>query len=283
MSYEPSLMWTVFFVSSLVAMQIKQEEEYTMNDAPEHIIPVKGGYIKESEFLEYVDYKEMMICSECYEPYGFWTYRPEIIDYLPHELNPTKSYFQKCHRECSQYNLKPQMLPEVTKQDKWPGFDFNERVTLCHACGQEIRLSGSRFSYWFCRTCLGRAMYFNSQHAPVIVPQGRHSSMAGFVLPGMDSRNEEKIKDFVQDTNRLVRSIDHLEKWRRFVMETNFKILGISCDVRLDYYLVSAYNDRLKFEAWGELCNFMKKKYKEDGGYGELHSTVKLLPNPQLE
>jgi hypothetical protein len=83
----------------------------------------------------------------------------------------------------------------------------------------------------------------------------------------MDSRNEEKIKEFVEDTNRLFGSIEHLEMWRRFVMETNFKIMGISGDVRLDYYLASAYSDRLKFEAWGELCNFMTKKYQEDEGY----------------
>ena len=240
-----------------------------MNDVPEHIIPVRGGYISESEFLKYLDITEMKICSECYEPYGFWTYRPEIIDYLPDSVNPTKRYYQKCRRQCSQNNLKPDMPAEDWEQDKWPGFDFNEILTLCHACGQEIRLSGSRFSYWFCRICLGRALYWNSQHAPIIVPQGRHSKMAGFVLPGMDSRNEEKIKEFVEDTNRLFRSIKHLDVWRRFVMETNFRIMVISGDVRLDYYLASAYSDRLKFEAWGELCKFMTKKYQEDEEYEE--------------
>jgi hypothetical protein len=240
-----------------------------MNEAPEHIIPVRGGCITESELLKYVDYTEMRICSECYEPYGFWSYRPEIVSYLHDELNPSKRYFQKCHTECSQRSLKPNMPPEDTNQNKWLGFDFNERVTLCHACGQEIRLSGSRFSYWFCRTCQGRAMYYNSRHAPFIVPQGRHSSMAGLVLPGMDSRNEEKIKEFVQNTNRLARSISHLEVWRRFVMKTNFKILGIAGDVRLDYYLAAAYSDRLKFEAWGELCNLMMSKYREDEEHDE--------------
>ena len=252
-----------------------------MNDTPEHSITVKGGCIPESEFLKYVDYKEMMICSECYEPYGLWTYRPEIIDYLPDEWKPEKRYFQKCHSTCSRYNIKPHMPTEDQEQVKWPGFDFNERLTFCHACGQEIRLSGSRFSYWFCRTCLGRALYWNSKHAPIIIPQGRHSSMAGFVLPGMDSRNEEKIKEFVQDTNRLFRSIEHLEAWRRFVMETNFKIMGISGDVRLDYYLASAYSDRLKFEAWGELCNFMTKKYQDDEKSEGLCSKVNILPGPQ--
>lgn len=93
--------------------------------------------------------------------------------------------------------------------------------------------------------------------------------MAGFILPGMDSRNEEKIKEFAQDTNRLARSIDHLEAWTKFVMEINFRIMGISGDVHLDYYLASAYTDRLKFEAWGELCNFMTKKYQDDEGYEE--------------
>jgi len=260
-----------FFVSSPGVMQIQQEEEHSMNNVPEHIIPVKEGRITESELLQFVDYKDMMICSECYEPYGFWAYRPEIIDYLPDEWKPGKQYFQKCDSTCSQHNQKPQMPDEDREQALWPGFDFNERLTLCHACGQEIRLSGSRFSYWFCRTCLGRALYFNSQHAPIIIPQGRHGSMAGFILPGMDSRNEEKIKEFVQDTNRLFRSIDYLEVWRRFVMKTNFNIMGISGDVRLDYYLASAYSDQLKFEAWGELCNFMTKKYQEDEGCEEPH------------
>jgi len=59
--------------------------------------------------------------------------------------------------------------------------------------------------------------------------------------------------------------------WRRFVMKTNFNIMGISGDVRLDYYLASAYSDQLKFEAWGELCNFMTKKYQEDEGCEEPH------------
>jgi len=274
MSYETVPDVDGFFVSSPGVMQIQQEEEHSMNNVPEHIIPVKEGRITESELLQFVDYKDMMICSECYEPYGFWAYRPEIIDYLPDEWKPVKRYFQKCDSTCSQHNQKPQMPDEDREQALWPGFDFNERLTLCHACGQEIRLSGSRFSYWFCRTCLGRALYFNSQHAPVIIPQGRHSSVAGFVLPGMDRRNEEKIREFVLDTNRLFRSITHLDVWRRFVMKTNFRIMGISGDVRLDYYLASAYSDQLKFEAWGELCNFMMKKHKEDEGYEDPHITV---------
>jgi len=41
-----------------------------MNNVPEHIIPVKGGCITESELLKHVDHEEMMICSECYQPYG---------------------------------------------------------------------------------------------------------------------------------------------------------------------------------------------------------------------
>ncbi len=47
-----------------------------MYDAPEHLIPVKGGRIIESEFFQYIDYTDMKICSECYEPYGFWSRTP---------------------------------------------------------------------------------------------------------------------------------------------------------------------------------------------------------------
>jgi hypothetical protein len=61
----------------------------------------------------------------------------------------------------------------------------------------------------------------------------------------------------------------------------NFKILGIAGDVRLDYYLASAYSDRLKFEAWGELCNFMMKKYQEDEESEGSCSQVNILPGPQ--
>lgn len=235
-----------------------------MSDVPEHLIPVKGGHIPESEFLGYVDITDMKICSECYAPCGFWTYRPEIIDYLPKEWNPTRRYFQKCRSTCTQRNRKPLMHARDRNQAAWPGFDFNERLTLCYACGQELRLSGSRFSYWFCRTCQSRAMHCNSRHTPYIVPLGRHSAMAGFVLPGMEGDDDDKMTDFVENVNLLFRSVGYLEAWRRFVMERNFATLGISGDVRLDSYLANAYNDRLKFEAWGQLCTFMLSRYWED-------------------
>lgn len=37
--------------------------------------------------------------------------------------------------------------------ERWPGFDFNERVSLCLCCGPEALASGSRYAPFSCRTC----------------------------------------------------------------------------------------------------------------------------------
>jgi hypothetical protein len=118
------------------------------------------------ELTHFVDYREMRVCGLCGEIFGKFRYEPEIrIIYYDQSLGPLE---QVC--EC-----KGRKTQEV-----WPRFDFNEIITLCYSCGQDLMMSGSKGAIWFCHECLIRINNYNAQYSQYYIPIGRHSIMHGY-------------------------------------------------------------------------------------------------------
>lgn len=86
----------------------------------------------------------------------------------------------------------------------WVGYDFNEWIHLCECCQQEAMPSGSRFSPFFCLSCL-ILLGDRSQGIPI----GRHSLMNGVVLASDD------FAGFAAELGAMFRAIDELHAWSR--------------------------------------------------------------------
>jgi hypothetical protein len=161
---------------------------------------------------ELKNYRGMKICSTCYDLYGFFDYGGKCF-YQKSDCQP--------HKDDPKWSYKP---------------DFNEAITLCYCCGQEVLSSGSKFSVWFCRDCQELLKEFKSLYR-VVIPIGRHSIMAGIVLKGEDIQNQDAVTQFCNSFNTLFNRIDVLDSWRTWIMQENFKILSLKDDVLLLDYL----------------------------------------------
>ena len=183
------------------------------------------------ETTKYGKYGEMMICADCFEIYGPWHCKGEAAG------GTDKNLFQLCGRDCPSRNQKPNMLSREVVGAKWPGFDFNMVVELCHCCGQEVLSSGSKWSVWFCEECKERVIQFNTRYRRTIIPIGRHSLMAGYSLGQEEARKPEAIRAFAENLSRLSSNIDRLAEWKSLVLAENFKIIGYLNDAPLLDYL----------------------------------------------
>src|SRR4030042_3262893 len=137
-------------------------------------------------------FRRMKVCTECGKIYGFWHYQSGHVG-----SSGGIDHYQKC--SCK--TAKPDMPPEGQGQKKWRGFDFNEVITLCHCCGQEVLSSGTKWSVWFCSPCKERVIEFNTKYQQTIIPIGRHSIMAGYQLSGKESEDKKKVQEFVMNLN----------------------------------------------------------------------------------
>lgn len=224
-----------------------------------------SGGLESNKLLVYVDYTNMKICSICHEPYGYWEYFAQLRGFWRYfnEEEGNKTYYQKC--ACKN---KSGMPPKAKNQEKWPGFDYNERVTLCYCCGQEMLMSGLKWSVWFCDECKNRIMDFNTKYQQTIIPIGRHSIMAGYRLSGEDAQKNENIEKYTGKVNKLFNRMDHLFEWRKMVISDNLKKMGYikRADMDLIKYLSSIEETRKadpelldKTKIFTKLCDFFKK------------------------
>lgn len=222
-------------LKALVEMKRKKRETVIHKNIMEETIYAK-------ELVDFVHYEDMFMCSVCGEIYGNWRYEPEIKVIYPHE-NMMDTYNQKCSCKGTQ------------DRQKWPRFDFDEILTLCYCCGQELLMSGSKWSVWFCDYCKERVVQFNTIFQRTIIPIGRHSIMHGYLLTGKDCIDSEKIKDFAAKVNQLNIHIAHLHEWKKFMILKNLEVVGFSEDVSVIKYLIRA--KQLKKEiSFEQMCNF---------------------------
>jgi len=218
-----------------------KKEESSYENRPQGKTRPSELSMSADEYLSaFLDYRKMKICSGCFRIYGL------CIDRCVYE-----SYYQKC--DCA----KPDMPPWEMNQEKWERFDYNQIVTLCHCCGQEILKSGSKWSVWFCEECKKRVLDFRKKHQIWVSPIGRHSLMHGVGLSAKDARNkDERIKEFLFFMDKLSAAMVHLSKWHKHNMLNNFRTLGYQKDVLLTDYLIRTQELPSKYQAFQGMAEF---------------------------
>ncbi len=165
----------------------------------------------------------------------------------------------------SEHHQQCNCVPKEKRQEKWPSYDFNEQITLCYCCGQEVLESGSRWSVWFCEECKGKVVQFNTLFQETIIPIGRHSLMSGYRLNRDAIHDSEKIKAFTSGINRLVGRMDVLREWHAIVMRGNIVTLGYRHDVRLADYLRDVETALDKSKAFDRMLKFFSRRAREAG------------------
>ncbi len=185
------------------------------------------------ERLSCLDLDDMWICSECFRIYGRWKYREGFPPVFGGANDIT--YEQVCHADCP--SRSDTHLPKHGRATaSWEGFDFDEILTICHCCGQEVLMSGSSWAFWFCPECLAFASEYNRERGKTIIPVGRNPKLAG--LDDGYTEDRTKFEAFSEGAAGLSARIEHLEKWRRLMMTENFILfLWIKTDTRLEHYL----------------------------------------------
>ena len=201
----------------------------------------------------FAKYPDLMVCSSCFQIYGF-------CDYISPRLECWR-HWQKC--DCSDKAGMPEDVDE-----KWPWKDFNKLVELCYCCGKVLIPSGSRWNYFFCDECRLMVFEFNWRYGRLIIPVGRHSivngvslsnppSVAnGWKLSGQEAQNDGKVEQFVSNVNGMVASIKHLEQWSRLEVANQLREMGRSDDVPLAYEYRFFSINRDKSETFGRLVDF---------------------------
>lgn len=188
----------------------------------------------------HLDYSQMQICLTCYQVWGLCSGPLRNLGQpRPHPL------LQLCSCDAKR----------IGEMDKWPGFDFNEAVTLCYCCQRELLPSGSRWSVWFCEDCKNQAIQFNREAGAYLIPIGRHSLMGlsdnfHLGLAGQDGKEQTKVNKF-RAANAVLRvQIDALQAWRRDYLRhaiAHLEAQGLLWlapkidEDEVDYFLVADY------------------------------------------
>jgi hypothetical protein len=219
----------------------------------------RNGLYADEHLKKYVDYTAMAVCGDCFEIYGPWQYKKGTAE------GPNPILWQFCGRECPTRSKKPGLTLKDELEEKWPGFDFNTIVELCYCCGQEVLLSGSRWSVWFCEECKKKVIDFNTRFQQTVIPIGRHSLMAGYGLGWRHVRNPKKVKAFVSNVKGLSARIETLDDWRKIVVAENFRALGYSGDALLSNYLKDVKAKLNKGKAFDSLVKFLHQRARETG------------------
>jgi hypothetical protein len=87
-------------------------------------------------------------------------------------------------------------------EPRWPGFDFNESLTLCYCCGLVSLRSGSRWADWFCDPCKKVVISLNDICGAYVIPIGRHT------IHGCHWQSELCVHAGQPDIDAFVHSLD---------------------------------------------------------------------------
>ncbi len=168
---------------------------------------------------------EMKICAVCCDIFGK----------IGLSGDP-KDLYQPC--ECQGKTAPPWAEGGLMK---YLNLDFNQIVTLCCGCGQEVIRSGSMWSPFFCEYCLRftRTYYLKDPPPSWWYPIGRHPLLNGFWLGGLSALNAQNIEPFGRDTESLQERIELLGRRRKVVVSRNLKYAGLPSDedIELKVYL----------------------------------------------
>ena len=189
----------------------------------------------------YGNYPDLMVCSSCFQIYGFGGYISPRREYWRH--------WQNC--DCSEKAGMPKDVDE-----KWTWFDFNKLVELCYCCGKVLIPSGSKWNFFFCDECKQMVRELNRQCGRLMIPVGRHSIVngssfsgrrvaPGYMLSGEEAQDDQKVEGFLISVKRMAASIKRLNEWSRLEVANTLKEIGRVGDIPLlDYRLRSPVVDR---------------------------------------
>jgi tetratricopeptide (TPR) repeat protein len=130
----------------------------------------------------------------------------------------------------------------VPGEARWPGADFNTSVELCRCCGAEPLNSGSRWSVWFCTTCKERVGMLNGHFGRCVVPIGRHSFHAGYMLQAEDGDDIGELVAFLEGWRGITDAMDVLRRWALEAVRRNIEDAGLADgggDIPLGDYLAA--------------------------------------------
>ena len=154
----------------------------------------------------------------------------------------------------------------VREERTWPGFDFNERASLCLCCGMEVLESGSRWSPYFCRTCQALAKKVSIRHRRLVFPIGRHSLMHTWVpearLPTLGAHRgnpRELAKTVHAATTAVATGTEGLRQWSGVIVSRHLRHLGLPGGTPLREYLAAVAGKGTGYTrraAFAELCEF---------------------------
>jgi tetratricopeptide (TPR) repeat protein/DNA-binding response OmpR family regulator len=194
---------------------------------------------------EGIEYESLKICRECLELRGVW--RPKGATQTPGSKFRLSYYTQECKCEEASSILN----------ESWPGFDFKKAVELCHCCGVQPILTGSKFSPWFCSDCEALVLGLNRKYRRYVIPFGRHSFHGGSSLGGQALKDQAEIAYFAQRASELSDDMNKVQRFAKQILSENLQTLGYGRkdDVELNAYLAAlAKKPVSKQSAFVRLC-----------------------------
>ena len=106
-------------------------------------------------------------------------------------------------------------------QPRWPHFDHNTAAELCRCCGLRLVESGSKWSVWLCRPCLGLVKAMNDEAGRCVFPIGRHSLMNGVGYRAGPQPSETALAAFSDQLHTFFRAAAGTSEWRKQVVAAN--------------------------------------------------------------
>jgi hypothetical protein len=161
-------------------------------------------------------YAGMVVCGDCGDVVGPFEHADRAVRLEDEcfDLGPRSTYVQRgrCPTHTSEGN-----------ESRWPRFDYNRLVELCNCCGAVPLRSGSKWSVWFCDACKQQVQLLNGRHGRCVVPIGRHSVHAGWLLTGDQIENPLEVEAFVSSMSAISDGMCALHDWRRIVVRRNLE------------------------------------------------------------
>jgi hypothetical protein len=137
------------------------------------------------------------------------------------ELTHHVDFSRPCHfRVCGRCGALGRLPRSSDANSTCPGCSGDERghpleVELCRCCGEVLLKNQSKFSTWFCVTCVARVCALNHQLGRYAIPIGRHSIHGGLILRGDSSDVDVEI--FAASWGHVAEAMKPVADWSREV------------------------------------------------------------------
>lgn len=111
--------------------------------------------------------------------------------------------------------------------------DFDLPAELCRCCGQQLLMSGTRWSVWFCDSCKRRVVALNHRAGACVIPIGRHSLMNGVFGDAKLATDRARIAGIALSLRKLFEAMDDVGEWGQEIVRRNCARLGLDHEARV--------------------------------------------------